>query len=78
MTRNRLVFNQKAKLIEVNQHFKIRVEEGNEVGEIVQEGESKLKKIVRFVGSVDRFMTPRSKESCGSWPSRLRQVSTSP
>ena len=57
MTRNRLVFNQKAKLIEVNQHFKIRDEEGNEVGEIVQEGQSKLKKIVRFVGSVDQFMT---------------------
>jgi uncharacterized protein YxjI len=52
-----LVFNQKAKLIEVNQHFKIRDEEGTEVGEIVQEGQSKLKKLVRFVGSVDQFMT---------------------
>jgi uncharacterized protein YxjI len=57
LTRNRLVFNQKAKLIEVNQHFKIRDEEGTEVGEIVQEGQSKLKKLVRFVGSVDQFMT---------------------
>jgi len=57
LTRDRLVFNQKAKLIEVNQHFKIRDEEGTEVGEIVQEGQSKLKKLVRFVGSVDQFMT---------------------
>jgi hypothetical protein len=40
LSRNRLVFKQKTKLIEVNQHYKIKDEEGNDIGEIVQEGQS--------------------------------------
>jgi uncharacterized protein YxjI len=57
LTRDRLVFKQKTKIIEMNQHFKIKDEEGNEIGDIVQEGQSKLKKFVRLVGDVDQFFT---------------------
>ena len=57
LTLNRLVFKQKTKLIEMNQHFKIRDEEGNEIGEIVQEGQSTLKKFVRLIGDVDQYFT---------------------
>lgn len=57
LTRDRLVINQKAKLIEMNQEFKILDEEGNEIGAIRQEGQSALKKALRFVSSVDQFLT---------------------
>jgi uncharacterized protein YxjI len=57
LTRQRLVFNQKAKIIEMNIDFAIRDPEGNEVGRIRQEGQSKLKKFARFVSSLDQFMT---------------------
>jgi uncharacterized protein YxjI len=49
--------NQKAKLIELTSEFKIRDEQGNEVGSIRQEGQSALKKVARFVSSMDQFMT---------------------
>jgi uncharacterized protein YxjI len=52
-----LVFNQKMKVIEMNIDFAIRDPEGNEVGHIRQEGQSKLKKLARFVSSLDQFMT---------------------
>ncbi len=54
---DRLVFNQKAKLIEMNTEFKIRDTQGNEVGMIRQEGQSTVKKLARLVSSVDQFMT---------------------
>ena len=57
LTRDRLVFNQKAKIIEMNIDFAIRDPDGNEVGRIHQEGQSKLKKLARFVTSVDQFLT---------------------
>lgn len=57
LNRPRLVFNQKVKLVEVNIDFAIRDPEGNEVGRIRQEGQSKLKKFARFVSSLDQFMT---------------------
>jgi uncharacterized protein YxjI len=52
-----LVVNQKAKLIEVNNQYLIKDAEGNDLGRIEQEGQSKLKKVVRFLGDVDQFMT---------------------
>ena len=55
--RNRIIINQKAKLIEVVNEYKIRDEEGNDVGVIRQEGQSKLKKFARVVSSLDQFMT---------------------
>jgi uncharacterized protein YxjI len=57
LTRDRLVFNQKAKIIEMNVDFAIRDPDGNEVGRIRQEGQSKLKKFARLVSSVDQFLT---------------------
>lgn len=57
MSANLLVVNQKAKLIELNNQYLIRDADGNEIGRIEQEGQSKLKKVVRFLGDVDQFMT---------------------
>lgn len=57
LSRQRLVFNQKAKIIEMNIDFAIRDPDGNEVGRINQVGQSKLKKLARFVSSLDQFMT---------------------
>jgi uncharacterized protein YxjI len=54
---DRLVFNQKAKIIEMNIDFAIRDAEGNQVGRISQEGQSQLKKLARFVTSLDQLMT---------------------
>ncbi|MGZ4138099.1 MAG: phospholipid scramblase-related protein [Actinomycetota bacterium] len=57
LTRERLVFNQKAELVEVNIDFAIRDEQGNEIGRVTQEGQSQLKKLARLVSSLDQFMT---------------------
>ena len=57
LTMNRMFVNQKAKLIELTNEYKIRDEQGNEVGVIRQEGQTALKKVARFVGSLDQFMT---------------------
>ena len=54
---DRIVINQKAKLIELVNEYKIRDEEGAEIGVIRQEGQSTLKKVARFVSSLDQFMT---------------------
>lgn len=54
---NRIVINQRAKLIELVNEYKIRDEQGNEIGVIRQEGQSTLKKVARFVSSLDQFMT---------------------
>lgn len=51
------MINQKAKIIEISQEFKIFDEEGNEIGAIRQEGQSTLKKALRLVSSVDQFLT---------------------
>jgi len=54
---NQIVINQKAKLIELTNEYKIHDTAGNEVGVIRQEGQSTLKKMARFVSSLDQFMT---------------------
>jgi len=53
----RLVVNQKAKLVELTNQYLIRDPEGNELGHVEQEGQSKLRKVVRFVTDVDQFLT---------------------
>lgn len=53
----RLVVNQKAKLIELTNEYRIFDESGAQVGTIRQEGQSALKKVARFVSSLDQFMT---------------------
>jgi len=54
---NQIVINQKAKLIELTNEYAIRDTEGNDIGTIKQEGQSKAKKLARFVSSLDQFMT---------------------
>ncbi|MFF4394747.1 phospholipid scramblase-related protein [Streptomyces sp. NPDC001480] len=52
-----LVVNQKAKLIEVTNEYKVMDQNGREIGSVVQVGQSFIKKIIRFVSSLDQFMT---------------------
>jgi uncharacterized protein YxjI len=57
LTRDRWVFRQKTKLIELTAELAILDDEGNQIGMIRQEGQSSLKKAARFVSSLDQFMT---------------------
>ena len=57
LTAERLVVNQKAKLIELTNQYAIRDAQGRDLGAIHQEGQSKAKKVLRFVANVDQFFT---------------------
>jgi uncharacterized protein YxjI len=52
-----LVVNQKAKLIELNTEYAIYNQHGGQIAAIRQVGQSKAKKVARFVSSIDQFMT---------------------
>ncbi|WP_330336726.1 phospholipid scramblase-related protein [Streptomyces sp. NBC_00557] len=52
-----LVVNQKAKLIELTNEYKVMDQNGREIGSVTEVGQSALKKILRFVSSLDQFMT---------------------
>jgi uncharacterized protein YxjI len=52
-----LVVNQKAKLIEVTNEYKVMDQNGNPLGSVVQVGQGVWKKILRFVSSLDQFLT---------------------
>ncbi|MFE9095720.1 phospholipid scramblase-related protein [Streptomyces sp. NPDC007264] len=54
-----LVVNQKAKLIELTNEYKVMDQNGNQLGSVVEVGQSALKKALRFVSSLDQFMTHR-------------------
>ncbi|QKW10197.1 DUF2510 domain-containing protein [Streptomyces sp. NA04227] len=54
-----LVVNQKAKLIELTNEYSVFDQQGRTLGSVVQVGQSTLKKVARFVASVDQFMTHR-------------------
>ncbi|MFJ5303611.1 phospholipid scramblase-related protein [Streptomyces sp. NPDC088350] len=54
-----LVVNQKAKLIELTNEYKVMDQNGNLVGSVTEIGQSALKKAIRFVSSLDQFMTHR-------------------
>ncbi len=56
---DRLVISQKAKLIELTNQYDIRDAEGGELGYVQEEGQSKLKKVLRFATNVDQFLTHR-------------------
>src|SRR5688500_10584147 len=51
-----LVISQRAKLIELTNEYRIRDEHGSDVGLIRQEGQSKARKLLRLVTSVDQFL----------------------
>ncbi|MEU6841926.1 phospholipid scramblase-related protein [Streptomyces sp. NPDC046716] len=52
-----LVVNQKAKLIELTNEYTVMDQHGNPLGSVTEIGQSGLKKALRFVSSVDQFMT---------------------
>ncbi|MEZ5246481.1 MAG: phospholipid scramblase-related protein [Acidimicrobiales bacterium] len=52
-----LVVNQKAKLLEINTEYAVYDQHGTQIGAIRQVGQSTLKKVARFVSSLDQFMT---------------------
>ncbi|RVU28881.1 DUF2510 domain-containing protein [Streptomyces antnestii] len=52
-----LVVNQKAKLIELTNEYTVMDQNGNQIGSVVEVGQSTLKKVARFVSSLDQFMT---------------------
>ncbi|MFT4989337.1 MAG: hypothetical protein ACI9BK_002111 [Acidimicrobiales bacterium] len=51
------VVNQKAKLIEINNEYAIFDRNGAQIGSVRQVGQSKLKKFIRLVSSLDQFFT---------------------
>ncbi|MFI0720486.1 phospholipid scramblase-related protein [Streptomyces sp. NPDC021224] len=52
-----LVVNQKAKLIELVNEYSVFDQHGNTLGSVVEVGQSTAKKVLRFVSSVDQFLT---------------------
>ncbi|MET9493830.1 phospholipid scramblase-related protein [Streptomyces sp. NPDC006552] len=52
-----LVVNQKAKLIELTNEYSVMDQHGTVLGSVSEIGQSSLKKALRFVSSVDQFMT---------------------
>ena len=56
---DRFVVRQKAKLIEVTAEFAILDEQGIQIGKVTEVGQSKAKKILRFVSNVDQFLSKK-------------------
>ncbi|MBM7442583.1 phospholipid scramblase-related protein [Streptomyces sp. HB132] len=54
-----LVVNQKAKLIELTNEYSVFDQQGNTVGSVVQVGQSSMRKVLRFVSSIDQYLTHR-------------------
>ncbi|SDO23933.1 phospholipid scramblase-related protein [Actinacidiphila guanduensis] len=52
-----LVVNQKAKLIELVNEYTVYDQQGRTIGSVVEVGQSTAKKVLRFVSSVDQFLT---------------------
>ncbi|MEU5313848.1 phospholipid scramblase-related protein [Streptomyces sp. NPDC021562] len=54
-----LVVNQKAKLIELTNEYKVMDQHGNQLGSVVEVGQSALRKVVRFISDWDQYFTHR-------------------
>ena len=52
-----LVVHQKTKLVELTNEYAVHDGEGRQIGAVVQVGQSTLKKAVRFISSLDQFLT---------------------
>lgn len=52
-----LVVNQKAKIMELNNQYSVFDQDGQQVAQVNQVGQSKAKKVARLVSSLDQFMT---------------------
>ncbi len=59
LERDVLVVNQKPKLIEMTNEYRILDENGTEIGAVREEGQSKAKKALRLFTKVDQFLTHR-------------------
>jgi uncharacterized protein YxjI len=57
LTAERVIVSQQAKLVELTNQYLIQDVEGHELGRIQQEGQSKARKVLRFVTDVDQFLT---------------------
>jgi hypothetical protein len=54
-----LVVNQKTKLIELTNEYAVFNQHGQQIGSVAQVGQSGLRKVLRFVSSVDQYLTTR-------------------
>lgn len=54
-----LVVNQKAKLIEVTNEYSVFDQHGNTIGSVVQVGQGAFRKVLRFLTSIDQYLTHR-------------------
>ncbi|MGY1747380.1 phospholipid scramblase-related protein [Blastococcus sp. SYSU D00695] len=54
-----LLVSQKTKLIELTNEYAVMDGQGQQIGAVVQVGQSALKKAARFVSSLDQFLTHR-------------------
>ena len=63
-----LVVSQKTKLIELTNEYAVLDAQGQQIGAVVQVGQSGLKKAVRFVSSLDQYMTHRLEVRDASGP----------
>ncbi|RIJ70105.1 scramblase [Nakamurella silvestris] len=52
-----LVVNQKRKIIELTNEYAVMNSSGQQIGAVVEVGQSTAKKVVRFVSSLDQFFT---------------------
>ena len=57
LTESILVVNQKMKVIELTNEYKVLDKEGNEIGAVAEVGQSTAKKVLRFVSSLDQYLT---------------------
>lgn len=53
----RVIINQRPKVIEMTNEYRIRDEEGRDIGVIRQENQLALKKVARFLGQFDQYLT---------------------
>jgi uncharacterized protein YxjI len=63
-----LVVSQKTKLIELTNEYAVFDAQGQQIGAVVEIGQSNLKKAVRFLSSVDQFLTHRLEVRDASGP----------
>ncbi len=54
-----LVVNQKAKFVELTNEYAVFDANGNQLGSVVQVGQSAARKVLRFVSNVDQFLKHR-------------------
>lgn len=54
-----VVVSQRGKLVELTNEYKVFDDEGRDLGSVVQTGQSKARKVMRFLTDVDQYLTHR-------------------